>query len=58
MEYTDFMLWKLIGFAAVAFVWGIVCGYMGWPLSGPSTEPTEGQSGTGSAETLGSESHR
>jgi hypothetical protein len=26
MEFTDYMLWKLIGMAVLAFCWGLFCG--------------------------------
>lgn len=32
MDYVDFMLWKLLALAIIAFVWGLFCGISGLPL--------------------------
>ncbi len=34
MEFSDFMLWKLLGLVALAFVWGIFCGVNDLELNG------------------------
>lgn len=34
MEFTDYMIWKLVAFAVLAFVWGIYCGIVNRPLGG------------------------
>ncbi len=34
MDYIEFMWWKLIGMAVLAFLWGLFCGWNGLELNG------------------------
>ena len=43
MDYTDWMLWKLVAFVALAFVYGLWRGLTGQPLQrGPRDTETAG----------------
>jgi hypothetical protein len=44
MEISEFMIWKALVMVALAFIWGIYCGFTGRPLGRePRDSPTDAQ---------------
>lgn len=42
MDYLEFKLWKALAFVALAFVWGVYCGWKGLELTGrPKSQQPE-----------------
>lgn len=46
MEFSDYMLWKALALVALAFLWGIYCGWTGRELNGQKPQQAPREEGT------------